>query len=69
MKTTAYSLVALLPMAWFANRAAANRDPNTFTPNWTSVVLELEVARKDVSAPHCAKRGASGRMHAELRPI
>jgi len=43
------ALVALAPMAWLANRAAASRDPRAFTPNWTSVVLEVEVARKDVS--------------------
>jgi hypothetical protein len=51
-------------MAWLANRAAANRDASAFTPNWTSVVLEIEVVRKDVSASHCAKRGAGGRMDA-----
>jgi hypothetical protein len=51
-------------MAWLANRAAASRDASAFTPNWTSAVLEVEVARKDVSASHCAKRGASGRMDA-----
>jgi hypothetical protein len=28
-------------------------------------LLELEVVRKDVAAFRCAKRGASGRMHAE----
>ena len=59
------ALVALAPMAWLANRAAANRDASAFTLNWTSVVLELEVARKDVSSSPCGKRGASGRMHAE----
>ena len=59
------ALVALAPIAWLANRSAANRDASTFTPNWTSVVLELEVVRKDVAAFHCAKRGASGRLHAE----
>jgi len=58
------ALVALAPMAWLANRAAANRDASAFTPNWTSVVLEIEVVRKDVSASHCAKRGAGGRMDA-----
>jgi hypothetical protein len=58
------ALVGLAPMAWLANRAAASRDASAFTPNWTSVVLEVEVARKDVSASHCAKRGASGRMDA-----
>src|SRR5215831_3922942 len=57
------ALVALAPMAWLGNRAAAHRDATAFTPNWTSVVLELEV-RKDVSPLHCAKRGASGRMNA-----
>jgi hypothetical protein len=51
-------------VAWLANKAAARRDPTAFTPNWTSVVLELEVVRKDVSPLHCAKRGASGRMNA-----
>jgi hypothetical protein len=51
-------------MAWLASRAAANRDASAFTLNWTSVVLELEVVRKDVSPLHCAKRGASGRMNA-----
>jgi hypothetical protein len=58
------ALVALAPMAWLANKAPANRDASAFTPNWTSVVLELEVVRKDVSESHCAKRGASGRVHA-----
>jgi hypothetical protein len=43
------ALVALAPMAWLANKAAASRDASAFTPNWTSVVLELEVVRKDVS--------------------
>jgi hypothetical protein len=43
------ALVALAPMAWLANRAAARRDATRFTPNWTSVVVELEVVRKDVS--------------------
>ena len=57
------ALVALAPIAWLANKSAANRDASTFTPNWTSVVMELEVVRKDVSA-HCAKRGASGRIAA-----
>jgi hypothetical protein len=56
-------------MAWLANRAAANRDPSTFTPNWTSVVLELEGVRKDISATHRANGGASGRMHAERDTI
>jgi hypothetical protein len=51
-------------MAWLANRAAAHRDATAFTPNWTSVVLELEVVRKNVSPLRCAKRGASGRMNA-----
>src|SRR5215467_11399622 len=59
------ALIALAPMAWLANKAAADRDATAFTPNWTSVVLELEVARKEVSASPCAKRGASGRVHAE----
>jgi hypothetical protein len=59
------ALVALAPMAWLANRAAANRDASAFTLNWTSVVVELEVARKEMSASPCAKRGASGRVHAE----
>jgi hypothetical protein len=63
------ALVTLAPMAWLANRAAVNRDASAFTPNWTSVVLELEVARKDVSAPHCAKRGTSERMHAKRDTI
>jgi hypothetical protein len=53
------ALVALAPMAWFANRVAASRDASTFKANWTSVVLELEVVRKDVSLLHCAQRGAS----------
>jgi len=43
------TLVALAPMAWLANKAAASRDANAFKPNWTSVVLELEVVRRDVS--------------------
>ena len=59
------ALMALAPVTWLANKAAARRDATAFTPNWTSVVLEVEVARKDVSASHCAKRGAGGRMHAE----
>jgi len=37
------ALLALAPMTWLANRAAARRDATAFTPNWTSVVLELEV--------------------------
>jgi hypothetical protein len=51
-------------MAWLANRAAANRDASAFTLNWTSVVVELEIARKDASASHCTKGGASGSMDA-----
>jgi hypothetical protein len=58
------ALVALAPVAWLANKAAARRDATAFTPNWTSVVLELEVVRRDVSPLHCAKRGATGRMSA-----
>jgi len=58
------ALVALAPMAWLANKAAARRDAIAFTPNWTSVVLELEVVRKGVSPLHCAKDGASGRTNA-----
>jgi hypothetical protein len=58
------ALVALAPMAWLANRAAASRDATAFKPNWTSVVLELEVVRRDVSPLHCVKRRASGRMSA-----
>jgi hypothetical protein len=58
------ALVALAPAAWLANKAAARRDATAFTPNWTSVVLELEVVRKDVAPLHCAKRGASERMNA-----
>src|SRR5262245_6953071 len=50
------ALVALAPMAWLANRAAAHRDATAFTPNWTSVVVELEVVRKDVS--RCIALGA-----------
>src|SRR6266516_662152 len=42
------ALVALAPMAWLANRAATSRDASAFKPNWTSVVLELEVVRRDV---------------------
>jgi hypothetical protein len=57
------ALVALAPMAWLANRAAASRDASAFTPNWTSVVLELEVVRKDVSPLHCAKRAPVGGMN------
>ena len=41
------ALVALAPVAWLANRAAARRDATAFTTNWTSVVLELEVVRKE----------------------
>jgi hypothetical protein len=51
-------------MAWLANRAAARRDATAFTPNWTSVVLELEVVRNDVSPSYCSKRGANGRVSA-----
>jgi hypothetical protein len=36
------ALVALAPIALLANKAAANRDASTFTPNRTSVILELE---------------------------
>jgi hypothetical protein len=54
------ALVALAPMAWLANRAAASRDATAFTPNWTSVVVELEVVRKDVSPIHCTKRAVIG---------
>jgi len=57
------ALIALAPVAWLANKAAARRDATAFTPNWTSVVLELEVVRKDVSPLRCVKR-ASGRMNA-----
>src|SRR5215831_7421760 len=46
------ALVALAPMAWLANRVAARRDASAFTPNWTSVVVELEIVRKDVSPLH-----------------
>jgi hypothetical protein len=56
-------LVALAPIVWLSNRAAANREASAFKPNWTSVVLELEVVRKDVGPLHCAKSGASGRMN------
>jgi len=62
------ALVALAPMAWLANRAAASRDASAFMLNWTSVIVELEVARKEVSASPCAKRGASARMPAERDP-
>jgi len=58
------ALMALAPMAWLANKAATHRDATAFTPNWTSVVLELEIVRKDVSPSHCAKRGVSGRESA-----
>jgi len=58
------ALVALAPMAWLANRAAARRDATAFTPSWTSVVLDFEVVRRDVPPLHCVKRGVSGRMHA-----
>jgi hypothetical protein len=57
------ALVALAPMAWLANRVAARRDA-TATPNWTSVVVELEVVRRDVSPLHYAKRAPAGRMNA-----
>src|SRR5262249_46340102 len=63
------ALIALAPMAWLANRAAANREESAFTPNWTGVVLELEVVRKDVSESHCAKQDASERMHAARNTI
>jgi hypothetical protein len=58
------ALLALAPMAWLANRAAASRDATAFTPNWTSVVVELEVVRKDVSPIHCTKRAATGGVNA-----
>jgi hypothetical protein len=58
------ALITLAPMAWLANKAAARRDASTFAPNWTSVVLELEVVRKHASAPPCTTRGASGRVNA-----
>jgi hypothetical protein len=58
------ALVVLAPMAWLANRVAARRDASAFTPNWTSLVLELEVVRKDVSPIHCAKRATTGRVNA-----
>src|SRR6266481_9465252 len=58
------ALVVLAPVAWLANRAAARRDATTFTPSWTSVILEFEVVRRDVPPLHCVKRGVSGRMHA-----
>jgi hypothetical protein len=50
------ALLALAPMAWLANRVVARRDATAFTPNWTSVVLELEVVRKNVSP--CIALGA-----------
>jgi hypothetical protein len=50
------ALLALAPIAWLANRAAASRDASAFTPNWTSVVVELEVVRKDVFPFHCTNR-------------
>src|SRR6516165_1547440 len=58
----------LAGLALVANRAAASRDASAFMLNWTSVIVELEVARKEVSASPCAKRGASARMPAERDP-
>jgi hypothetical protein len=58
------ALITLAPMAWLANKAAARRDASAFAPNWTSVVLELEVVRKHASALPCTTRGASGRVNA-----
>jgi hypothetical protein len=55
------TLVALAPMAWLANKAAASRDASAFKPNWTSVVLELEVVRRDVSPLRA--RGAARAAH------
>ena len=58
------ALVVLAPVAWLANRAAAERDATNFTPNWTSAVLELEVVRKpdlpqsthpDAAEPACRR--------------
>src|SRR5262249_35071688 len=57
------ALLALAPMAWLANRAAASRDATAFSPNWTSVVVELEVVGKDVPQIHCTKRAATGRVN------
>jgi hypothetical protein len=52
------ALVALAP--GLANKAAARRDATAFTPNWTSVVLEVEVVRKVPRsiAPSAARAGA-----------
>jgi hypothetical protein len=58
------ALITLAPMAWLANKAAARRDASAFAPNWTSVVLELEVVRKHASASPCTSRGASARTNA-----
>jgi hypothetical protein len=58
------ALVALAPMAWLANGVAARRDASAFTPNWTSVVVQFEVVRKDVSPFHCTKRAATAGMNA-----
>jgi hypothetical protein len=58
------ALITLAPMAWLANKAAARRDTSAFAPNWTSVVLELEVVRKHASASPCTARGARARMNA-----
>jgi hypothetical protein len=55
------ALITLAPIAWLANKAAARRDASTFAPHWTSVVLELEVVRKDALPLPCTAHGASGR--------
>jgi hypothetical protein len=54
------ALVALAPMAWLANWVAVRRDTSAFTPNWTSVVVELEIVRKDVSPLHRASAPQPG---------
>jgi hypothetical protein len=56
-----FALVALAPMAWIANKAAAGRDASLFAPNWTSVVLELQIVRKHASSLPWTTRGAGGR--------
>jgi len=47
------ALVALAAAAWLANKVAARHDAIAFTPNWTSVILEIEVVRKDICPFQC----------------
>ncbi|HEX5864697.1 MAG TPA: hypothetical protein VF014_10680 [Casimicrobiaceae bacterium] len=40
------TLIGLVPLCWIANRLAARRDPNRYSPHWTSALLEFSVRRK-----------------------